>query len=307
MTEIGTASIDICVCTFRRPFLSETLASLAQLSTGNLSVRVIVADNDETPSARALVEATAALMPHAVTYLHAPARNISVARNACLDAASADFVAFIDDDELASADWLRALLQVAMSDNLDAVFGPVQAIYDTLAPAWMRRGDFHSTVPVFVDGTIRTGYTCNVLIRRRAPLDALRFRTELGQSGGEDTEYFHRFFGLGGRLGYAPKALVTEPVPVDRARFWWLARRKLRSGQTHGSWLMATQQGGLTAMGTAGAKALACLGLAIVSAASPWRWRQQVLRAVLHCGVVTGLAGVRHTQIYGAVAPAKLQ
>jgi hypothetical protein len=37
-------------------------------------------------------------------YVHAPARNISIARNACLDAADAPLIAFIDDDETATGE-----------------------------------------------------------------------------------------------------------------------------------------------------------------------------------------------------------
>lgn len=305
MTATKPISVDICICTFRRAFLNRTLDSISGLNTQHLSIRVIVADNDEAPSARQRVEAMAARLPFPVVYLHAPARNISVARNACLDTATADYVAFIDDDELASPEWLQALVEVAVKKGSDAVFGPVRAIYDAEAPVWVRRGDFHSTMPVFVGGRIRTGYTCNVLMRRLPPFSSLRFRTELGQSGGEDTEYFHRFFELGGRFDYAPAAVVSEPVPVDRARLAWLARRRLRSGQTHGYWLAKAQHGRVAAMAVAGTKALACLGLAAVSLRSPWRWRQQLLRATLHVGVVAGLAGMRHAQIYGNAAPAK--
>ena len=50
-------SVDICICTFRRPFLAETLRSVAALEIEDVALRVIIADNDTTPSAQALVEA----------------------------------------------------------------------------------------------------------------------------------------------------------------------------------------------------------------------------------------------------------
>jgi succinoglycan biosynthesis protein ExoM len=302
MTRPARLRIDVCVCTFRRPFLTETLRSLEALDAEGLDLRILVADNDETPSAGPLVTAAARESRFPIAYVHAPARNISVARNACLELANAPLVAFIDDDELASPDWLQALLRGMQAQRADAVFGPVRAVYDDDAPGWMRSGDFHSTQPVFVDGTIRTGYTCNVLMRRRPPFDAMRFRPELGRSGGEDTEFFHRLNTSGARLAYAPDAIVSEPVPKERASFGWLAQRKLRSGQTHGAWLASSGRGGVAAMGLAAAKGLACLAMAAANLPSAPRWRRQFLRATLHYGVITGLAGARQQQIYGAGA-----
>jgi succinoglycan biosynthesis protein ExoM len=51
-----TIAIDVCVCTYRRASLADTLRSIKtqNLPTG-ASVRVIVSDNDETPSAREVV------------------------------------------------------------------------------------------------------------------------------------------------------------------------------------------------------------------------------------------------------------
>ena len=164
--------IDVCVCTFRRPQLAETLRSLgAQRVPPGVAVRIVVADNDHVPSARRVVDALRADLPFELTYVHCPAANISVARNACLDAGEGDFLAFIDDDCIASAGWLAALLAAAEESGADAVLGPVRAIYADAAPGWMRRGDFHSTNPVRVRGEVLTGYTCNVLMRRVVLLD----------------------------------------------------------------------------------------------------------------------------------------
>ena len=105
-------------------------------------IRVIVADNDETPSALDIVEATARDCSLSVTYLHAPGRNISGARNACLDAATAPLVAFIDDDEVASPEWLAALVGTLEISNADVVLGPVQAVYRQTVPAGYARAIF---------------------------------------------------------------------------------------------------------------------------------------------------------------------
>ena len=123
-------SIDICVCTFRRPELADTLRSLAAMDMpSGFDISVIVADNDDTPTAEPLVTTLAQELKLPIRYRHAPARNISIARNACLDASTADFVAFIDDDETASSRWLAELVATAEASGAAAVLGPVRALY----------------------------------------------------------------------------------------------------------------------------------------------------------------------------------
>jgi succinoglycan biosynthesis protein ExoM len=73
------------------------------------------------------------------------------------------------------------------------VLGPVDPVYPEDAPGLDAGDSVHATRPVFVQGEIRTGYTCNVLIDRARPeIRALRFDPALGRSGGEDSDYFAR-------------------------------------------------------------------------------------------------------------------
>lgn len=281
--------IDVCVCTFRRAHVAATLRSISRLAVKpNWIIRVIVADNDETPSARDIVEGTARDCALPVTYLHAPAcfGNISVARNACLDAATAPLVAFIDDDEIASPGWLAALVGTLEIGNADVVLGPVQAVYRADCTGWLRKGDFHSTRPVWVGGEIITGYTCNVLFRRTAPaLNGRRFRLDLG-AGGEDTVFFSAVHRAGGKIDYAAKALVTEAVPVDRANLSWLLERRFRFGETHGLVMMEDGDRVGKLVGMSSAKAAVCLLAACFNIARPVRLRYWLLRGTLHLGVV---------------------
>lgn len=294
------ASVDICICTFRRAFLAETLASIAALSQGGHAIRVIIADNDDIPSARELVDEMRTKVPFPITYVHAPASNICIARNACLDQADADYVAFVDDDEVVTPGWIAALVARAEASGAAAVLGPVRAIYGRDAPRWMVEGDFHSTRAVFVGDTIRTGYTCNVLIRWCMPYRGLRFDLALGRSGGEDTAFFYRLTALGGTIAYAEDALVEEPVPADRASMAWLVRRRLRFGQTHG---MLQAGSRARALAIVAAKIGYCAAMTGLTAFSPVLRRRNWLRAVLHIGVAGGILGLRQAIHYGQPAP----
>lgn len=297
--------IDIAVCTYRRAEMEKTLLSLADLTIPEgIQVRIIVADNDTVPSARGRVDALRSGLPFEIAYVHCPASNISIARNACLDQATGDFVAFIDDDETASSDWLAELVATIGTTGADAVLGPVSAVYPETAPGWMSRGDFHSTAPVWVHGAIITGYTCNVLLRRSAPsLNGRRFNLALGRTGGEDTEFFTHMVKAGGRIAFAEKAWVVEPVPPSRASMAWLAKRRFRSGQTHGRLLQEGHAGfrRWKQIAIAGAKAGYCLSAAAACFAMPIRRGKFALRGVMHVGVVSGLFGLREIEQYGTL------
>lgn len=301
--------VDIAVCTFRREALAETLASLARLIVPpGVRLRVIVADNDAEPSAHARVEAAAAHLSMDVLYVHCPAGNISIARNACLDQADADFIAFVDDDETVEPHWLDRLLAEAAKNEADVVLGPVRALYRADAPGWMRQGDFHATRPVWVKGEIRTGYTCNVLMRLAAPaLAARRFDLSLGRSGGEDTAFFDQVHQAGGRIAFASDAWVNEPVPSSRASFTWLAQRRLRMGQTHGRLLAERHDGAarMSAAVLAAGKCATCLAGAGALAFLPVRRNRLLLRGLLHAGVIGGLFGARAIEPYGLEAAAR--
>ncbi len=310
---MGATLICIGLCTYRRESLRDTLASLARLEVPeDTRIALIIADNDETPSARARVAQATEGFAMPVTYLHAPAHNISVARNAILSAARAQgagFLAFLDDDETVAPDWLVKLYAQAQQTRAAAVLGPVRAGYLPQAPGWMQRGRVHDTEPKCDSaGWALTGYTCNTLIDLAHPASVgLSFDPARGRSGGEDTAFFAALSQAGGRIAYAPDAIARETVPEARARLGWLLRRRFRMGQTHGSLLAEGRgmAGRLAQAGLAGAKALACLGLALIGLLDPLRRNSALTRASLHLGVIAALLGMRAITLYGQAAAAQ--
>lgn len=294
-------AITVCICTYHRPQIADTLRAVAaQEGCDGFDIGVVVADNAQEPTARDFICSLAAELGLALTYVHAPARNISIARNACLAAARGDWIAFVDDDVRPSSVWLKELVAEADRRGWDAVLGPARAVYPEATPAWIRISDFHSSKLKWVRGRIVTGYTTNVLLRRRLIVEAgLGFCVELGQSGGEDTDFFYRFCDAGGRIGFAPRALAYEPVPLDRVNFPYLVKRNFRQGQTYARRLLQCSAGPLNVflnIQLALAKAL-LLGLGSCLPNRSARNRCMV-RAALHCGVVARLCGLTEIRLY---------
>jgi succinoglycan biosynthesis protein ExoM len=294
--------VDVCVCTFRRASVTGLLASLAKQDLGDfLRMRVIVADNDDAPSARQTVEAAFGANGLDGVYVHAPARNISVARNACLQAARAPMVAFIDDDEIARPGWLAGLVAAMDVAKSDVVFGKVNAAYAADAPRWMRAADLHSTPAPFRNGVIDGGYTCNVLMRRGA-VGALRFDPTFGRSGGEDTTFFAAMRGMGAVMTYTADAVVDEPVTKSRSSLAWLTQRAYRSGQTYGLLRLGKGESRSRIAAVSLAKIVWCFAAAALTIWSPAQWRKSAVRAYLHAGVLGAATGRAPLELYGAAS-----
>jgi succinoglycan biosynthesis protein ExoM len=296
------ASVDVCICTYRRTSVADTLRSVAaQLVPDGIGLRAIVVDNDDTPSARTLVLETAAVLGLACRYIHAPARNIALARNAALDAADAPFLIFIDDDGVALPGWLAALIARHRQTGAPVVLGPVDAVYGD-GPRWLRQADLHSVRPSFrPGGVIESGYSCNVLLARMAmtgAMRALRFDPALGRTGGEDTVFFSALHRLGASIAYAAGALIEEPVPPHRAWLGWLLRRSFRAGHSHARTLIAAGRCKPCLIALTAAKCGCCVIAALGLAYAPPRWRAYAVRGALHAGVVSRLAGAGEPELY---------
>ena len=293
-------SVDVLLCTFRRPQVGETLASLAaqQLPDG-LGLRIVVADNDDTPSGKAAVEAAAAGIPHEVIYLHAPARNISIARNACLDAATSRWIAFIDDDETAAPDWLARLHACLVQSGADAAFGPVHALYGSEAPDWMREQDHHSNIPVRRDGEVATGHSCNAMLRWR-------------DTPGRPSDSISRSAVPAARTPSSSSASAAAAHATRLPRTRGCPNRSILGGSiSHGcggassAWGRPTRSPpsgcgpGHCSSPAAAAKAGYCVGRAALRLGDRGASNFWLLRGALHAGVCAGCLAETRANLYG--------
>jgi GT2 family glycosyltransferase len=231
--------IAICITTFHRPEgLRRLLHSIAALELPDPApeVSVVVVNNDpDDPRPAAICVETASRLPFGITCIAEEERGLAAPRNRALAHAERDhdFIAFIDDDSIATPDWLANLLAVQVRTDADVVTGPVAPTYAEPPPDWLERGGFFSRHGAPSGSRLSRAFTNNVLIRTDVLVrTGIRFDTRFGLIGGEDVHFFRRLHAGGATIVWADDAVVEDIVPEERMTEQWLVRRHRRTGMT---------------------------------------------------------------------------
>jgi succinoglycan biosynthesis protein ExoM len=228
--------ISVCICTFKRPaLLRRLLSELDHQQTDGLFIySVVVADNDHLQSAWQVVADSSATSSYPAIYCMEPEQNIALARNKALENAQGHYIAFIDDDEIPSKNWLCNLFKTCMEYNADGVLGPVKPYFEHDPPQWVVKGKFYER-PVYDTGyklnwpETRTG---NVLFKKEILNESNNaFKAEFG-TGSEDIDFFRRMIEKGFTFVWCNEAIVYELVPPSRCSLAYLLRRALLRGST---------------------------------------------------------------------------
>src|SRR5271157_6074137 len=208
-----TNHISVCICTYKRPrFLKRLLGDLADQETGGrFTYSVVVADNDQLQSAKAVVSDFAAGSSVPVTYCVEPQQNISLTRNKAIENATGDFIAFIDDDEFPTKRWLLTLFEACHEYDVDGVLGPVKPHFDKGAPEWVVKGRFweRATYPTGFVIDWSKGRTGNVLLKKQIfAAGEAPFNPEFHR--GSDQDFFRRMIEKGHRFIWCDEAVAYE-------------------------------------------------------------------------------------------------
>ena len=225
-------SLVVAIPTFRRP---TTLAAILQALPDRLAelpagvrAEVMIIDNDPDGSAKETVRA--ATIP--VRYVCEPQPGISAARNRALDeAAGADLLAFVDDDERPLPGWLPALLQTWRVTRPAGVWGRVITVLPDDIDPWL------VATGVFRRRSRPTGLSLEVAATNNLLLDleqvralGVRFDEAVGLAGGEDSLFTSDLVARGGRIVWCDEANVEDAVAQERLTRGWAMRRAYNGG-----------------------------------------------------------------------------
>jgi succinoglycan biosynthesis protein ExoM len=237
-------TIAICVCTCdRADSLQQLLSLLSGMELGSLDpgeLFFVVVDNRPDGRARAVCDQVRARLPCPLHFAEERERGISFARNHAVSTAlahGAEFIAFIDDDDLPRPDWLVHLVDRQRGTSADLVIG-IWQLPDNLSIPKSLRG-IRIFNPLEVDRLNRWGFppwagTCNVLIGRRVVEHLGQagpvFRPEFALTGGGDTDFFIRARVAGFSVAVATDSVVFLNWGTARLTLRGALRRTFRLG-----------------------------------------------------------------------------
>lgn len=251
--------VAVCICTHNRSqLLQRLLASMADIDLAGYQsskLDIVVVDNSCDQETAAICNQAAQRLPMPVHYIEEPQAGITYARNAAVKEAlshGADFVAFIDDDDLPRPNWLVTLLDRQAVTHADLVFGTW--ILDASMPQWARESGIFRSPVKFKGGSKPSRYslphcasTCNVLAGRDILLqvgaDGPIFCHAFRFSGGEDKDFFIRAERVGAKLASADGSVIQRNHESERYTLRGLLSRGFKNGcsniymaRAHGSW-----------------------------------------------------------------------
>ena len=252
--------LTIAMLTYRRndylaQVIPELLAQADDVSDAQTTASVLIVDNDPQSGARAVVEAAraalageqseaaepsgradsaAAAATSRLVYVHEPEPGIVAGRNRALSQAhGSEALIFIDDDEIPSLGWLKALVSTWRAQGCAAVTGPTPPTFEVDPSPWVTASGAFDSWEAADGAQVRSADTGNLLLDLAVVEGlGLRFDPRYGLTGGEDSLFTRQLTRAGGVIRFAAGAVVTKRVPAARARRTWVLERSLRSGSS---------------------------------------------------------------------------
>lgn len=233
----------IVICAHNRPQGVEELIGILQPQMAGHAAELIVVDSASNIEAAAqLREMTSAFPQSKLIRLDSP--GVSAARNAGLLAAKAEWIAYIDDDEIPPADWIFQLRQLAarLPPECAACGGNVLPVFPAgmareLSRRWLdylsmmnQEGEFDQTAaPKFLVG--------HCLVRARVLRDIGGFDQRLGRDGstllgGEEVLLVKQLAARGWKIWHSSRIAVGHKIPVERLKRQWVRERAFWEGVT---------------------------------------------------------------------------
>ncbi|GAB4459714.1 MAG: hypothetical protein OHK0037_05670 [Elainellaceae cyanobacterium] len=234
--------ISAIICTHNRAgYLAGAIASLLHQDFAQ-PYEILVIDNASTDTTPTVVEPF--LQDSRLRYVPEPTLGLSVARNTGATHAAAPLLAYLDDDAIASPQWLRVLHEAFQVDeHLAIAGGRVLLDWDgKLPPRWLSANlagslgayDLGNT-PVAIQQPGQTPRGVNYALRRDFWESVGGFSTQLGRIGAtllsnEELHLTELALRQGKTVRYLPNAEVTHRIAPERRQQSWFLQRSWWQG-----------------------------------------------------------------------------
>jgi glycosyltransferase involved in cell wall biosynthesis len=226
------------ICTRNKAaYLRKSLASLVGQTLSHKRFEVIVIDNGSTDNTREVADEFRDALP--VRYVYEPLVGLSQARNKGWQNTLCEFVAYLDDDAVASPQWLERIL-----DRFRSLDPPPASLGGRIVPMWERQPPEWLTEELkrhlsIVDWSDKAFFLtehgfylagCNVAYRRQVLEETTGFSVHLGRRGNtllsnEDLLMQNALYLHGHGIFYDPAISVQHHVSAERLTKKWFYKR----------------------------------------------------------------------------------
>lgn len=236
--------ITVAICTHdRAKYLTKALESIRKQSLSKEAFEVVAVDNASTDSTASVVEQAKSTLPN-LRYVFEPNLGLSKARNRALAEATGLYIAYLDDDAIASPQWLDRLLTAfeTIRPPPAVVGGRIDPIWECERPVWLPDElmmcftivDWCSE-PKSLNPWKQSAFGANMAFVTSLLREVGGFDVGLGRVGhlllsGEDVLVQRRLFMRGHSVHYDPRASVRHHVQTARLTKQWLLNRMFCEG-----------------------------------------------------------------------------
>ena len=235
--------ISVAICTLNRAdYLRKALQSLAEQTLSTELYEILVVDNNSTDQTKEVATEEFSYLSN-LRYLFEPILGLSQARNTAWQQAKGKYVAYLDDDAIASPQWLEKILEVfdTRHPRPGCVGGKVEPIWEKPRPDWLSDKLLpYLTVidwadaPLLLKGS-KYAAGANMAFPKQVIEEIGGFETRLGRKGknllsNEEMYVREQLDALSYETYYHPQASVKHHVAASRLKKQWFIDRSYWQG-----------------------------------------------------------------------------
>ena len=243
--------ISAIICTFNREqYLHKAIQSLVEQTLETELYEIIVVDNHSTDNTKKIVTEEFAHIPN-LRYIYEPVLGLSQARNTGWQNAKGEYIAYLDDDAIASPTWLENIIQVFESiiPTPGGVGGKIEPIWEAERPSWLpdRLLPWLTILDWSENPIFLTDYRyiagANMAFPRFLIEKVGGFQVDLGRKGkkllsNEELLLRTQIQSHGYKIYYDPKIAVKHHVPASRLTQAWFIKRNFWQGVSEATFLI---------------------------------------------------------------------